>query len=101
MDSDDEFYEALETQDSNKSLAEDTNTTQPEVESDSGTKLCPADVELDEDRVGALRQCGDLVLVHTGTPLCIPVTQVQQNSNTLLFFEHKNITVELLYSGHH
>ena len=28
------------------------------------------------ERVGALHQCGDLVLIATGQPLCVPVTQV-------------------------
>ena len=30
------------------------------------------------ERVGALHQCGDLVLIATGQPLCVPVTQVQK-----------------------
>lgn len=30
------------------------------------------------ERVGALHQCGDLVLIATGQPLCVPITQVQR-----------------------
>ncbi len=33
-------------------------------------------MELILSRVGAERRCGDLVLVATGEPLCVPITQV-------------------------
>ena len=85
--SDDEFYEALE----------DVNQT---VESENGNEICEMEISKSEDlpsaedcptdndgggdcvpheegdREGVLKQCGDLVLVNTGLPLCIPVTQV-------------------------
>ena len=34
------------------------------------------DAAMTTERVGALKPCGDLVLLATGEPLCIPVTQV-------------------------
>lgn len=76
----DEFYEALETQDKEKGLTEasspmDSRTKPFHNETDSGTEIASG-MELDDDRIGALKQCGDLVLVLTGKPLCIPVTQV-------------------------
>ena len=35
------------------------------------------------ERVGALHQCGDLVLIATGQPLCVPITQVRKTENLL------------------
>ena len=76
--SDDEFYEALEDV---PQQAESEHET-------SGMEISEMDHEFhaDEDRTanvagdsvreGVLKQCGDLVLVATGQPLCIPITQV-------------------------
>ena len=36
------------------------------------------------ERVGVLRPCGDLVLIATGEPLCVPITQVCRYLNRLI-----------------
>ena len=85
--SEDEFYEALEDMpqqveleyetsrmemDSVQASSEDKDdirgTTEAAV---GGDDVCGYGV-----REGVLKQCGDLVLVATGQPLCIPITQV-------------------------
>ena len=36
------------------------------------------------ERVGVLRPCGELVLIATGEPLCVPITQVCRYLNRLI-----------------
>ena len=90
--SEDEFYEALEDtpqqveseyetsgmeMDSVQASSEDRDdirgTTEVAV---CGDGMCGDDVCGYGVREGVLKQCGDLVLVATGQPLCIPITQV-------------------------
>ena len=85
--SDDEFYEALEdvnqtaeSKNENEICGMETSKSEdlPSVEdsatdNDRGGDSLPPE---DGDREGVLKQCGDLILVNTGLPLCIPVTQV-------------------------
>lgn len=68
----DEFYEALEIQDSEMPDSAEAMVSSCDT-ADSGSEQL-------QDRVGALRQCADLVLVATGEPLYIPVTQVRKGS---------------------
>lgn len=86
---DDEFYEALETQEDSDGKSKSMTKTDPidssrqvtmNIESspavsDFGTKES-SESDSVQGRIGALQQCGDLVLIATGKPLCIPVTQV-------------------------
>lgn len=81
-DTDEEFFEALESQD--QSFA-DVNRSQDRTEKQSpihskASEVSPEDKlgmgDLERGRSGVLKRCGDLVLIATGEPLCIPVTQV-------------------------
>ena len=85
MDSDDteeEFFEALESQDSFEECRRSPNKMKqlspPHIvtsEVSSGTE--PGwGVELEHGRSGVLKRCGDLVLIATGEPLYVPITQV-------------------------
>ena len=94
--SEDEFYEALETQDMSgshsdwnqewdfddmklESSSAKVASTQSE---DGGMELENEQVsgievsDLGSTRVGALKKCNDLVLLATGEPLYVPITQV-------------------------
>ena len=72
-DTDEEFYEAMEVLDAAETSLENASGTNNDFSSmaDSDTKLLE-----DRKRVGGLKQCGDLVLVASGDPLYIPITQV-------------------------
>ena len=84
--SDDEFYEALEdvnqheeSENMNEICEMETSKSEDVPSAEEGnTNNDSATVPLESsgDREGVLKQCGDLVLVNTGRPLCIPVTQV-------------------------
>lgn len=74
----DEFYEALEIQESDAweaSVASEELEPAYDGEIEFGTKG-ETGLELGQDRIGGLKQCDDLVLVATGEPLYIPITQV-------------------------
>lgn len=88
--SEDEFYEALE--DVPQQVESEHETSGMEIsEMDSMQKPSEDKSRAGDDRSrssevavvgegvreGVLKQCGDLVLVTTGQPLCIPVTQVR------------------------
>ncbi len=78
----DEFFEAMETHDGAVTMA--TDDTTPMETQKIEDLIDPLDdcshgdggSHSDTERVGALKPCGDLVLVATGEPLYIPVTQV-------------------------
>lgn len=83
--SEDEFYEALEdvpqqVESEHEISGMEISETDNVQESSDGQ--CNVDnnritaVDSDSVREGVLKQCGDLVLVATGQPLCIPITQV-------------------------
>ena len=88
--SEDEFYEALE--DVPQQMESEQETSGIEIsEADNVQKLSEteyhtsgvkntAGVAVDSNgvREGVLKQCGDLILIATGQPLCIPVTQVSE-----------------------
>ena len=90
--SDDEFYEALE--DVPQQVESEHGTSGMEVsepenlqelsEAESCTNYyerSDAEVPMDSTskREGVLKQCRDLVLITTGQPLCIPITQVSED----------------------
>ena len=92
----DEFYEAMEVQEQEGSaMADDTDDDATDSRSDvvtnsgmepaSGTESASgmepgSGMEWDgTDGVGALRQFGEQVLILTGKPLSIPITQVQRS----------------------
>ena len=49
-----------------------------DISSSSGGR---GDAAMTTERVGALKPCGDLMLLATGEPLCIPVTQVSRKTD--------------------
>lgn len=78
-DDSDEFYEALETHDDR-----DQSLEPEKVSADSGTKDADVSVsssdtglESASSRIGVEKQCRDLILIATGEPLCVPITQVR------------------------
>ena len=82
--SEDEFYEALEDVPQHEVSGMEISEMDNVQESSDGqyhtddVRRTITDITVDSDgaRRGVLRQCGDLVLVATGRPLCIPITQV-------------------------
>ena len=83
--SEDEFYEALEDVPQQMESEHETSRMEiPEMDSvqsssedkDDMRGTTEAAVGGDGVREGVLKQCGDLVLLATGQPLCIPITQV-------------------------
>lgn len=84
--SEDEFYEALEDvpqqvdsehEPSGMEISEMDNVQEEsslDKYTDDGRRTTTE--AADGVREGVLKQCGDLVLVATGQPLCIPITQV-------------------------
>jgi len=81
-DTDDEFFEALESQLPSPSAEREKAGEKSELDSPvAGGSLVQSAVEegleSGSGRSGVLKRCGDLLLVATGKPLCIPVTQVE------------------------
>lgn len=89
-DTDEEFYEAVESQDETPSGSARRNTEE-ELRREKTEEIDPAPVdspgssidgahelESESGRSGILKRCGDLVLVATGEPLYIPITQVKR-----------------------
>ena len=81
--SDDEFYEALEDVPQQVESEHETSGMEisemdhePHADDDRRTANVAGVGGGDGVREGVLKQCGDLVLVATGQPLCIPITQV-------------------------
>ena len=82
--SEDEFYEALE--DVPQQVESEHETSGMEISEMANIQESPLDKYTDDGRTttdiadsvreGVLKQCGDLVLIATGQPLCIPITQV-------------------------
>ena len=78
-DTDDEFFEALESQDQTTSVNARRTSKVKEVhsvESESSVVILEDPHEVESSLSGVLKRCGDLVLVATGEPLYIPITQV-------------------------
>ena len=78
-DTDDEFFEALESQDQTTSVNAKRTSKVKEVhlvESESSVVILEDPHEVESSLSGVLKRCGDLVLVATGEPLYIPITQV-------------------------
>ena len=78
-DTDDEFFEALESQDQTTSVNAKRTSKAKEVhlvESESSVVILEDPHEVESSLSGVLKRCGDLVLVATGEPLYIPITQV-------------------------
>ncbi len=92
----DEFFEALESQERNSPGSDEAKKMDEyKVEEGGASVSDPGDsnekmsgnMESESGRCGVLRQCGDLVLVATGEPLYIPITQVRiilNNANFLV-----------------
>jgi hypothetical protein len=108
--SDDEFYEALEDVPHQVESEHETSgmeISEMDSESHAGDDRRTANVVAvggDSVREGVLKQCGDLVLVATGQPLCIPVTQVGGAlwvglCNALAIVRSYNSVAKLLGSG--
>ena len=86
--SEDEFYEALEDvpqqvesehETSGMEISEMDNvqdSLEDKSHTEEGRRATAVTVDSDGVREGVLKQCGELVLVATGQPLCIPITQV-------------------------
>ncbi len=90
----DEFFEALESQERNSPGSDEAqNMDEDKVEEGGASVSDPGDssekmssnVESESGRCGVLKQCGDLVLVATGEPLYIPITQVRIILNNVHF----------------
>jgi len=77
----DEFFEALESQDRGSSGSDESQRVDVDEKIDEDKEEegeISGNVESESGRSGILRQCGDLVLVATGEPLYIPITQVRR-----------------------
>lgn len=91
--SEDEFYEALEDVPLQSKSEHDTSEMEISESEDPVAGMeeeCITENEISLDcfsgKEGVLKQCGDLVLIATGQPLCIPVTQVGVEYN--MFIQH-------------
>ena len=82
-DTDEEFFEALESQVASPPSPLPVDKSGEKIKIDSavpGSPLPSGEEDASDagwcGRSGVLKRCGDLVLVGTGEPLCVPVTQV-------------------------
>eukprot|EP00731_Ephydatia_muelleri_P020222 Em0012g1047a len=100
-ESDEEFYEALESQDSDTKAT--PSQTQGSEQDGGGACMEPHPFSLpantkettDGQRSGALKPCGDLLLLVTGEPLYIPVTQEHAPMTEDMMWEQQGVLAKL------
>ena len=101
--SEDEFYEALEDVPLQTKSGYDTSEMEISESDDQVAGMEEECITKDEisfsGKEGVLKQCGDLVLIANGRPLCIPITQVGMQYHNILhnFDAYMSITQYLRF----